>query len=196
MRRMPSSDRHGDRVGLGFGAVARMRDVHSTRAYSARFFLLVLLFLVPSRHAGAQLAHDAQVAAGSLVRVTRARGGSQVGRFEGASETGVRVRVACDAGCDSVTATAWRDLRRLDVQVSAPGSPRRAAFGAAVGAAATYLVLLGVSAASTCQPGETCGVELATVGPAVVGVGALLGGVIGWTSSRHAWRQMWPRPPS
>ena len=170
--------------------------ISSAKSFCVRLALIVVVLLVPCIDATAQLADDAHVAAGSLVRVTRSRGAGHVGRFEGASDAGVRVRIACDAGCDSVTATAWRDVRRVEVQVRTPGSAPRAAVGAAAGAAGTYLVLLGVAAASPCPAGETCGVGLAVVGPSLVTLGALLGGVVGWTSSRHAWRQVWPRAPS
>lgn len=136
----------------------------------------------------AQFANEAHVAQGTIVRVTYADGRQTVAAYDGTAAEGLRLRYRCEYGCDSLTTTPWSTMRRLDAQVRTPGSWTRTAIGGIAGGAATYLVLLAVANGSSY--GTDVGV--ATTGPAIVGGGVLLGAMVGWSSSRYQWRQVWP----
>jgi hypothetical protein len=154
---------------------------------------VILLFACPAP-ATSQIPAYAPVAVGSPLRVTPIHGPQQTARFESQSDAGLQVRLACDAGCQRLSTTAWSDLRRVDVLVRGPGSPQRALIGGLIGGAATFVVLYGVAAAAPPCYGEelSCpSVGIVLAAPAIASGGALLGAVVGWTTSRDRWETVW-----
>ena len=152
----------------------------------------ILLFALPAP-AVSQIPAYAPVAVGTPLRLTPVHGPRQTARFESQSDAGLQVRIACDEGCQRLSTTAWSDLRQVDLLVRGPGSPRRALIGALVGGAVTFLALYGVAAESPCHgDGLSCtSVGIAIAGPAIASGGALLGALVGWSSSRDRWETVW-----
>jgi hypothetical protein len=176
-----SHDRGSDRVG------PRMKS--STEACVAALLLLAL-----AAPAESQIAADALVAVGTPVRLTPVSGPRQVASFESQSDAALVVRAKCDGGCERISATAWRDLRRVDARVRTPGSMRRAVIGGVIGGVGTYLVLLSVAGVSPCSERSCNDIATAGAAPFLIGAGTVLGATVGWNSSRHRWETVWMSP--
>lgn len=151
-------------------------------------------FLIVPVPGQSQIASDYRVAVGTPLRVTPVQGPQRVAQFDAESAEGLRLRFRCEYGCDSLSTMRWSDLRRVDVQVRGPGSPKRAMLGGLIGGIATYLLMLGVASHSDCHfdAGSCDSLGLAIAAPAIAGGGALLGAIAGWTSARDRWEPVWP----
>ena len=156
---------------------------------------MTLLFALPAA-ATSQIAADALVGVGTPLRLIPVRGPNQVASFESQTAEGLVVRTRCDDGCERISTTAWRDLRRVDARVRVPGSMKRAVIGGLIGGVATSLAVYAAATSLPCDwdHGSCTGLGVVIAAPFLVGAGTALGMTVGWTGSRHRWESVWVSP--
>ena len=162
------------------------RGMGRTRACFVAMLLLTLS--VPVR---SQIAAAALVNVGTRLRVTPLHGPQQVGRFESQTAAELRLRVACDSGCERLVTTAWTDLRRVEARTRGPGSPIRVAVGGLIGCAATYLALRGAASMAPCSDAGYPVLAFETQAPKLLLGGTLVGAAVGRMSAPYRWEPVW-----
>jgi len=151
----------------------------------------VTLLLTLSVPVQSQIPAAALVEVGTRLRVTPLHGPQQVGRFESQTSAELRLRVACDSGCERMVTTAWTDLRRVEARMRGPGSPIRVAVGGLIGCATTYLALRGAASMAPCSDAGCPILAFQTQAPKLLLGGTLIGAAVGRMTSRSRWEPVW-----
>src|SRR5689334_12502464 len=105
-----------------------------------RSVILLTLVLFGSRESSAQLAENAHIAPGALVRVRTRDGSQRPWLFDRASADGLTLRRSC-LRCRKELSVPWSDVARVDTLVVGGHQTRNVLVGSAVGGFLSAMVV-------------------------------------------------------